>query len=101
VGIVRSELSLSDWSQEKFSHIINYVTVHFVLDWTLKSYILAHKHLEKQHTAENLLAALKEVTTQWGISKKVMTVSADGVYNIKKVIIILMQIMLLNYFNFF
>jgi hypothetical protein len=101
-GVSHCSLTCDGWTSIASNSYLG-VTVHFVLDWTLKSYILALKHLEKQHTAENLLAALKEVTTQWGISKKVMTVSADGAYNIKKVIIILMQIMLLNlnYFCFF
>jgi hypothetical protein len=61
------------------------VTVHFVIDWTLKSFILALKHLEKQHTAENLLSELRQVISKWGLSQKVMTVSADGAYNIKSV----------------
>ena len=61
------------------------VTVHFVLDWSLKSYVLALKHVTKYHTADNLLAYLREVISEWGISKKVVTVSADGAYNIKAV----------------
>jgi len=62
------------------------VTVHFVVDWRLKSYVLALKHLQKSHTAENLLAELKEVMKNAGVCKKVVTVSADGAFNIKKVI---------------
>ena len=59
--------------------------MHFVLDWTLKSYVLALKHVTKKHTAENLLSELREVIADWVIAKKVVTVSADGAYNIKKV----------------
>jgi hypothetical protein len=51
----------------------------------MKSYILALKHLEKSHTAKNLLSELKEVMVQAEIGQKVVTVSADGAYNIKKV----------------
>jgi hypothetical protein len=56
-----------------------------VKDWTLKSYVLALKHVTKAHTADNLLSELREVISDWGIDRKVITVSADGAYNIKSV----------------
>ena len=56
-----------------------------MIDWVLKSYVLALKHVTKSHTAENLLSELREVKVEWGIAKKVVAVSADGAYNIKKV----------------
>ena len=61
------------------------VTAHLVHDYTLKSFVLALKHVTKSHTAENLLAELTEVMTEWGLTKKVVTISADGAFNIAKV----------------
>ena len=61
------------------------VTAHFVHDFTLKSFVLAFKHVTQSHTAENLLEELTEVITDWDIAKKVVTVSADGAFNIAKV----------------
>jgi len=61
------------------------VTAHFVHDYTLKSFFLALRHVTQSHTAENLLAELTEVMTEWSLTKKVVTVSADGAFNIAKV----------------
>lgn len=59
--------------------------MHFVQDWALKSYMLALKHITKSHTSDNLLSELSEVINHWNISDKVVTISADGAHNIKKV----------------
>jgi hypothetical protein len=56
-----------------------------VNEWELKSYMLALKHVTRAHTAENLLCELREVIAEWEIAEKVITVSADGAYNIKSV----------------
>lgn len=47
---------------------------------------MALKHVTKKHTAENLLSELREVISDWNVGKKVIAVSADGAYNIKKAI---------------
>lgn len=61
------------------------MTVHYVRFWKLESNFLALKHTPKSHTSENLITELKEVTNAWGLTNKVMVVSADGAKNIKKV----------------
>lgn len=75
------------------------VTVHFVMDWVLKSYVLALKHVTKQHTADNLLCELREVISEWELDAKVVSVSADGAYNIKRVILIINLKKLILFFN--
>jgi len=72
---------------DKNKILIKGVTVHFVKSWKLESKFLALKHTPKQHTSENLIKELKEVTDTWSITNKVMAVSADGASNIKKVIL--------------
>ena len=77
-------LTCDGWTSRGHNSYLG-VTVHFVKDWALESYVLALKHVTKKHTAENLLSELREVISEYGIEKKVATVSADGAYNIKKV----------------
>ncbi len=77
-------LTCDGWTSKGHNSYLG-VTVHFVDDWILKSYVLALKHVTKKHTAENLLSELREVIEEWDLSSKVTTVSADGAFNIKKV----------------
>jgi len=46
---------------------------------------LALKHAPESHTSENLIKEIKEVVSAWGLSDKVIAISADGASNIKKV----------------
>jgi len=62
------------------------VTVHYVEDFQLKNYLLALKHCKQSHTAENLLDELNGIIEVWGLITKVVSISADGAYNIKKAI---------------
>ena len=41
--------------------------------------------MTKSHTANNLENEIKKILIEWGILKKVVTISADGASNIKKV----------------
>ena len=54
--------------------------------YQLKSYLLALKHVKRSHTAINLLDELNGVIDSWGLSSKVISISADGAFNIKKAI---------------
>lgn len=67
------------------ARIPTWVSQLLYVDFKLKSYVLALKHIEKSHTSDNLLAELREVMSAWDIRKKVVTVSADSAYNIKGV----------------
>jgi len=58
------------------------VTVHYVEDFQLKNYLLALKHCKQSHTAENLLDELNGIIEVWGLITKVVSISADGAYNI-------------------
>ena len=60
------------------------MTVHFVRDFM--SYFLALKHLKRNHTSQILLEELQEIVMAWDLKSKVIAISADGAYNIKKVI---------------
>lgn len=84
-GIEHCSLTCDGWTSVGHNSYLG-VTVHFAVEWELKSYILALKHVQKSHTAENLLTEIKELMTKWEINHKVVTVSADGAYNIKKAI---------------
>ena len=55
-------------------------------NYQLKSYLLALKHVKKSHTSDNLLDELNGIIEIWGLSSKVISISADGAYNIKKAI---------------
>lgn len=59
------------------------VTVHFILDSTLKSLILATVEVESEHSASNIADALKRVTDEWIISKKIVAYVTDNASTMK------------------
>lgn len=62
------------------------MTVHYVDNFQLRNYLLALKHCKQSHTAEHLLDELDSIIEVWGLTTKVICISADGAYNIKKAI---------------
>lgn len=62
------------------------VTIHFILDSTLKSLILATVEVESEHSASNIADALKKVTHEWSISKKIVAYVTDNASTMKTAI---------------
>ena len=77
-------LTCDGWTSEG-GHSYLGLTVHYIESFQLKSYLLALKHMTKKHTSEVLLDELNSVLDSWELRSKVLAISADGAYNIRKV----------------
>lgn len=62
------------------------VTVHFVNESRLQSFTLSTIEMSKEHNAENISAALKSITTEWGIFDKIVACVTDNASTMKKAI---------------
>ena len=49
----------------------------------MKSYVLATKHVEVSHTAENVAQELKKVASEWKISNKITAVVSGNAANMR------------------
>ena len=69
------------WSSSN-THSYITVTCHFINDlWELQSHILATYQVVMDHTAENIAAELKKITSEWGISEKISCIVTDNAAN--------------------
>ena len=61
------------------------VTVHYVKNYKLQSYLLSLRHIKESHTSQKLISELRDIFNEWNLVNKVLCISADGAANIKKV----------------
>lgn len=65
------------------------VTAHFIDEnCSLKSYLLSSFKFDDRHTAENIAKELKNVTTIWGITNKIVACTTDNAPNMVKAVMI-------------
>lgn len=60
------------------------ITGHFILDWTLKSVMIACKKFKGSHTAEKISQCYEETVECLNISDKICTIVTDNASNMKK-----------------
>ena len=59
------------WSNRQMKSFIG-ITGHYILDWTLKSVMLACKHFKGKHTADNIAKEFDETMCTFEISDKIV-----------------------------
>lgn len=74
-------LTCDRWTSSSSTSYLG-VTVHFVEDFVLKSYLLTLRQFENSYTAD-----LEDVMEKWNISKKVVNLTAHDATNFKMVIL--------------
>ena len=62
------------------------VTCHFIYNDKCEARVLATKEMFGSHTADNIARELNEISTQWNIRNKIVTVVSDNGANIKKAV---------------
>lgn len=57
------------------------ITAHFILDWSLKTAMLACKRVKGRHTAENILDHFEEIKTVYNLNNKITHIVTDNASN--------------------
>ena len=68
------------WSNKQTKSFIG-ITGHYILDWTLKSVMLACKRFKGIHTADNIAKEFDETMCTFEISDKIVQVVTDNASN--------------------
>ncbi|CAC5386803.1 unnamed protein product [Mytilus coruscus] len=71
------------WSNRSMKGFLG-ITAHYVLNWEMKSAMIACKRFKGRHTAENILHEYEECITSFNINDKMFCVISDNASNMVK-----------------
>ncbi|KAL0217204.1 hypothetical protein RCL1_007687 [Eukaryota sp. TZLM3-RCL] len=70
------------WTSLTGSHYFG-ITVHFLHQWALRSYVIGFVHLSENHTAINIADLLVELFKDFEIQERILSVTIDNAANMK------------------
>lgn len=76
-------LTIDLWSSRQMRGFIG-ITGHYILDWTMKSVMLACSRFRGRHTAENISQQVDETLACFDIAEKVTNIVTDNASNMIK-----------------
>ena len=76
-------LSIDLWSNAQMRRFIG-ITGHYILDWAMKSVVLACKRLHGRHTSDNIFQHYEETIATFEVAEKILTIVTDNASNMVK-----------------
>jgi len=76
-------LTVDLWSNRAMKGFLG-ITAHYLLNWEMKSAMIACKRFKGRHTAENILHEYEECITSFDINDKIFCVISDNASNMVK-----------------
>ncbi|XP_053385865.1 zinc finger BED domain-containing protein 4-like [Mercenaria mercenaria] len=76
-------LTIDLWSNRSMKGFLG-ITAHYILDWEMKSAMMACKRFKGKHTAENILHEYEDTISSFDINDKIFCVISDNASNMIK-----------------
>jgi len=72
------------WTSLSNNPYISFTATNITPSWMMRSPTLANAHMDERHTQDNITARLAEMSTEWELSQKVVSVVHDGAANMRE-----------------
>ena len=76
-------VTLDIWSSRQMRSYLG-ITGHFLVDWSMKSVVLACKRFRGRHTADSIGQQFEETIQEYNIASKISTIVTDNASNMVK-----------------
>ena len=73
-------LTLDIWSSRQMRSYLG-ISAHYILEWEMKTIVLACKRFQGRHTADNIMQEYEEIVQHFGIGDKVTNIVTDNASN--------------------